>query len=54
MKVIQKCFRHPKYDGHSKPDLLCRECCMIFINEVKKLTGAMNNGSSNDPPRRHD
>lgn len=34
-KVI--CLRHPKYNGKSSPDLRCKSCCSIFVNNIKEL-----------------
>jgi hypothetical protein len=30
------CFSHPVYDGQEPPVLACKNCCKIFVSEVKR------------------
>ncbi len=29
------CLRHPKYDGKGNPDLRCKVCCSLFVDQIK-------------------
>ena len=33
MKLI--CINHPKYDTKTPPDLSCRFCCYMFVNNIR-------------------
>ncbi len=28
------CFRHPRYNGTTSPDLSCRTCCTYYIETI--------------------
>ena len=34
------CMSHPKYDGKSTPNLLCKSCCTIYVDAIKQETAA--------------
>ncbi len=34
--MINKCKKHPEYDGKRKPKVLCYDCMQIFLNKVKQ------------------
>jgi len=31
------CLTHRDYDGKDAPQLTCKNCCSIYISEIKKL-----------------
>ena len=30
------CFKHSSYNGKDRPNLACKVCCSLFINEIRK------------------
>lgn len=30
------CIRHPKYKGINTPDLMCKQCCSIYVASIKQ------------------
>lgn len=42
------CLVHPKYDGGEAPDLSCRACCKIYVDNIVANQTAIRESKSFD------